>query len=908
MHIHMINKTATIFSLFLIIVFSCTSVFPQLKNDANFKGRTSYNLDQDWFFVKDSANSTRLPNKNVLWKRINLPHTWNAVDVMDDAPGYYRGVGWYKKNLVINPEWKNKQVYLLFDGANQETDVYYNGIRIGGHIGGYTSFVIPISKFLKLNGANKLLVKVNNRFNKDIAPLTADFTFFGGIYRNVRILVLDPVHFGDEKYGASGIYISAPKISKQSATINITGRLVNDGFVAKEVTLRTTVSDPTGKQVLVKDFKAARIQAGQEYLFNHLLPSISDPKLWSPNSPLLYRVTTKIIDAGTGVVLDEITRNTGLRWFRFDPVKGFFLNGQYCKLIGASRHQDYKGLGNALPADLQVKDVQLLKAMGGNYLRVAHYPQDQSILDACDELGILASVEIPIVNEITETQAFTNNAKNMQLEMIWQNYNHPSIIIWAYMNEVLLKLKFKNDKERQDIYLANVKKLAVDLDQLTRTTDSSRYTMIANHGDVKLYDRAGLTTIPMLVGWNLYQGWYGGKLSDFASALDTIHKKQPGKPFMVTEFGADVDPRIHAAKPERFDKSVEYGIKYHQAYLNAILKRPFVAGAQVWNLADFNSETREESMPHINNKGLLTGDRKPKNTYFLYQAYLLKTPFLKIGAIEKEIRLGTAEETDHYSEQPLPVYSNLTEAELFLNGKSLGVKKFIDHEAVWNVPFAGGKNVLKVVAADGEKQVTDQAEIDFHLLPCLLKSQIIPFTNLSISVGDPRSFKEENSSELWLPDQAYIKGSWGFIGGEVYRMKDNGRQSFGTDKNILGSSKDPIYQTQRIGLQEYRLDVPNGNYEIVLHFAELVGSGSAVALPYNLSSQSETEVVEQRIFSVYLNNKEIINKLDLSKTYGNARAVSKRFETAVKGEEGIRLMFKAIIGQAVLNGIQVKKI
>ncbi|MEI9956219.1 MAG: glycoside hydrolase family 2 TIM barrel-domain containing protein [Ferruginibacter sp.] len=224
------------------------------------------------------------------------------------------------------------------------------------------------------------------------------------------------------------------------------------------------------------------------------------------------------------------------------------------------------------------------------------------------------------MNEITESEAFYQNCKNMQVEMIRQNYNHPSIIIWCYMNEILLKPHFTNDKERQKIYFAAITKLAQSLDSITRKEDPYRYTMIANHADFTKYNDNKLTTIAMITGWNLYSGWYSAKQEDFPAFLDRHHEKLPNQPFMITEYGADADNRIRSVAPLRFDKSVEYTTKFHQFYITEIMKRPFVAGSVVWNLADFNSETRTETMPHINNKGLLTWDRIPKDPYYLYQA------------------------------------------------------------------------------------------------------------------------------------------------------------------------------------------------------------------------------------------------------------------------------------------------
>lgn len=866
--------------------------------------RKSINLNNDWSFQK--GNAINGVNKNPISK-VNIPHTWNAVDVMDDAPGYYRGIGWYKKKINLQPAWKNKKLFLHFEGANQETEVYLNGKKVGAHIGGYTAFTVPLSN-LKFNGTDEISVKVDNSFNESIAPLTADFTFFGGMYRSVSLLVLAPAHFDDTKYASSGVFVHGDKVSKTGAAIVVNGNLINSAADPKKLTVISVLSDAKGKKLSTV---TAAVAASSNNLVAFQLPEIKveKPNLWSPENPYLYKVTTSLKDKATGVILDEVSTNVGLRFFNFDAEKGFFLNGEPYKLIGTSRHQDFAGMGNAVPVSLQVKDVQLLKEMGGNFLRVAHYPQDQAVLDACDRLGILASVEIPVVNEITETSAFYNNCKNMQLEMINQNYNHTSIIIWAYMNEVLLKMKFNNDPERKQKYLANIAKLAQDLEDLTRAADPTRYTMMSNHGDVNGYIKAGLVKIPMLVGWNLYQGWYGGKSEDFGPGLDKIHQQMPDKPILVTEFGADVDPRIHAFSPVRFDKSLEYGMLYHQIYIKDILKRPFVVGAAVWNLADFNSETRDETMPHVNNKGLLTLDRKPKNTYYLYKAHFNKQPFLKIGDGSWNLRAGVATNNEKTVAQLLQVISNTDTVELFVNGKSQGKKNVVERLTNWEVPFKDGANTIKAVSLAKGVKIEDLTTINFKLLPTVWNSSTT-FQPINILMGSQRQFIDQQKQEIWLPSKTYSEGSWGYIGGEAFKIKNSGRQSYGSDKNIRGTFNDPIYQTQLVGIDSYQLDVPKGKYEVTLHFAELMGNGIQSVLPYNLDSliAVSKEVPEQRIFDVYLNDKLVIKSINLAATYGVANSVQKKFDCIVADDRGIKIRFKGINGKPVLNALQVKKV
>lgn len=859
-------------------------------------------LNDQWQFSKDQSGNAAVPGlTNLSWEKLSLPHTWNALDVMDDVPGYYRGAGWYKRKLKIDPALKGKDIFISFNGAYQETEVYINGKLAGSHIGGYTKFIIPVTKFLNYQD-DEIEVKVNNRFNEDIPPLTADFTFFGGIYRNVNLIVTNPVHFSKSDHGSSGVYITTPAVSKAAAAVQVKSLIENTSSATEKVQISTDLVDAEGKTV-TSQISALTIPAGSAKEIIQDFKSVKTPHLWSPEDPYLYRAITRIISSKTKTVIDEVSNPLGFRWFKFDAATGFFLNDKPLKLIGASRHQDYEGLGNAVPDALQIRDIELLKKMGGNFLRVAHYPQDPQILEACDRLGILASVEIPLVNTITESEAFTQNSKNMLVEMIRQSYNHPSVVIWAYMNEILLRTKFGNDKPRQEIYFKHIAELAQKLEDLTRKEDPSRYTMIANHGAFEAYNRIGLTKIPMIVGWNLYSGWYGGTLDDFGKFLDKHHQELSDKPMLVTEYGADADPRIRSFSPVRFDKSIEYAIKFNQVYLNEIIAKPFVSGAMVWNLADFNSETREETMPHINNKGLLTLGRQPKDTYYLYQAYLLKEPFLKIASAAWTNRTGTADSAAAISTQPLQAATNLKSAELFLNGKSLGVKDAVDHICEWQVPFVNGANKLRVISGGS----SDELDVDFQLQPFSFASATVPFRNINILAGSRRFYTDEKEHQLWIPDQAYKKGSWGYVGGESYKGTNN-RMSYGSDKNILETDNDPIYQTQLVGIEQFRFDVPDGEYELSLYFAELIGGIAKEALAYNLDNNHVKEKDETRIFNVAVNGQSFLNNFNLAADYGYAAAVKKTTRVTVQNGKGILIGFTPVQGKPVLNALQLRKI
>lgn len=870
----------------LLLIFAS---FWMINSYAQDGGRKTISLNDQWEFQKENGPI----------EKVNIPHTWNDKDVLDDVAGYYRGLGIYKRKLKLDESAKGKEIFLVFNGVAQEAEVLINGKSAGKHIGSYTHFIVPITQYLNYKD-DVVEVRANNRFNEDIPPLTADFTFFGGMYRNVTLLITNPVHFSQKENGSSGIFITTPQVSATTANVQIKSSIDNNSNVAKKVQVLTTVFDAKGIKV-ANQTVAVNLGQGNMVVVQDI-KSVQKPELWSPENPYLYRVVTKIIDVKTKATLDQVSNPLGFRWFKFDADQGFFLNGKSLKLIGASRHQDYENLGNATPDALQTRDIELLKNMGGNFLRVAHYPQDPLILEACDRLGILASVEIPVVNTITESEAFTANCLNMQTEMIKQNFNHPSIIIWAYMNEILLRPKFTNDKPRQQIYYDHIRELAQKLDDLTRKEDPSRYTLLVNHGAFDVYNRVGLTKIPMIVGWNLYSGWYSGVPADFAKFLDRHHKELADKPMLVTEYGADADPRIRSFLPVRFDKSVEYGIQFNQVYLNAMLSRPFVSGGMAWNLADFNSETREETMPHINNKGLLTIGREPKDTYFLYQAYLANKPYLKITSAQWKDRLGIADSASSTSKQPIQVATNLKSVELFLNGKSLGIKDAIDHICQWEVPFVDGKNQLRAVSGDN----SDQTDLNFQLQPYRFADQI-KFTDVNVLLGSKRFYIDEKEHQLWIPDQPYRAGSWGWISGEPFKGTNN-RITYGSDKNILGTDNDPVYQTQQVGIKQFKFDVPDGEYELSLHFAELVGGETKEALAYNLDNNHKKEVVEQRIFDVAINGAPFMGKLNIATDFGYTTAVKKKTTITVQNGKGIIIDFNAIEGKPVLNAIQLRKI
>jgi len=876
-----------------------------------------YTINDSWIFFRDAVEQP--PALNGVGSReveiVNLPHTYNAEDAIYGATGkrggFYQGPAWYIRKVTVPVHYKDKELFVYFEGANQETDVFVNGQFAGNHIGGYTRFVFPISKFIEFQKGKgsaefELAVRVDTTHNLDIPPLQADFTFYGGIYRDVSLIATEKVHFDLEDHASNGVYIRTPKVSAEQAELDVDVRVKNSGAEEKTVKLETTIYGPDQKPV-ASYASDVSIPAGAVVTTKPQIEPIQNPELWSTEMPNLYRLVCKVSDADSGRVLDEVMNTFGCRWFSFDAKKGFFLNGKHMKLIGTNRHQDYIGIGNALPDFIHREDIKRMKEMGSNFLRIAHYPQDPAILELCDRMGILTTIETPIIDTITETDAFKQNCLNIHEEMMHQNYNHPSLIIWAYMNEVLLHPKYKKEPAKQKVYFEKVYEIAAALEAMTRKEDPYRYTMIPNHANLNVYKDNGLTDLPMIVGWNIYYGWYKGTYHDVTEQMTKFHEAVPDKPMIIAEYGAGVDPRLHALEPVRFDFTVEYGTRFHEEYLNALTDMPFIAGINVWNFADFGSVGRVDTVPNINNKGLIGIDRKPKDAYLFYQAALLDKPFVGIAArswirracVEEEAGKGTCT-------MPVEIFSNQNGVELFHNGIGLGKKAVGKHnKAVFDVPFVDGDNILRAVSA-ADQTVEDIAKVKMDVLPVKLDN--FPASGLAINCGDYRFFYDDKYGQAWLPERAYAKGSWGYIGGKVYTMDRTPRQQHGTSQPIQGTHCDPVFQTQRIGIKQYRFDVPPGLYEVTLHFAELTGKKSA-ALPYELGSSDgdKPSRAKNRTFSVRVNGQTAIENLSLAAAYGSFRAVSIKTAASVEAGDALVVDFVPTKEDAILCGIELNK-
>ena len=861
--------------------------------------RIRYTLDEGWTFRRGDLRTA-----SEGWQHITVPHTWNASDCDDDAPGYWRGAGWYRRRLHVDASLSGQRIYLRFEAVNSRIDLYVNGCRAGSHTGGYTACAFDITELLRA-GDNLIEVRADNSHDPDTPPLSADFTFFGGIYRSVNLIATESVHVSPTHYASPGVYLATPSVDEHRAELSIRTMLTNASDRNCEATLVHRIFSPSG-QCVATVRKRTTLPAGAENRCVEVRTEIADPLCWDTEHPHLYRVLTSVADE-QGHITDEVENPLGIRTFAFDAEHGFQLNGRTVKLLGASRHQDYAGKGNALPRAMHLRDLELLCHMGGNFLRVAHYPQDGTLMSGCDRRGIVASVEIPIVNAITPGEAFTACCERMMTEMILQNYNHPSICIWAYMNEVLLRPPYaKEDREARRSYLQSVHELAVRCDSTARQLDPLRATMLPCHANLKLYDEAGITALPDIIGVNLYSGWYNGDFCDFERQLDEMRTAYPDKSLIVSEYGADADVRIRAAASERFDFSVDYAMRFHEHYLPQILARPFLAGAAVWNLCDFYAEPRGDALPHVNGKGLCTLDRRPKDTYYYYRAMLSRQPVVHICGGDRTFRSGV-ESAPGCAEERVRIYTNAAEVELLLNGRSLGTREADRCVATFDVPFRDGPNRLEAIVRSGEKELRDAVTTRYRLIPDRLDGDTA-FTELNVLLGTVRSFDDPESQTAWIPEKSYTPGSWGYVGGKAFRPKTTRGTQPASNLDIAGTRLDPLFQTQRRGIEAFRADVPDGVYDVELYFAELAADASAADAVYRLGNAVVGENRVRRRFDIALNGHTVTTALDVAAEAGLCRPMVRRYRVAASDRSGITVEFVPVEAETMLSAVRILKI
>jgi len=828
--------------------------------------RETQTLNAGWRYAPGPIEGAEVPSfDDSEWARVHLPHTWNVQDAFDeDDLSYRRGVGWYRRSLRVADSLDGRRLFLYFEGANQVSDVYVNGTHAGQHIGGYTAFVYEITDLVEMGSGNTIAVRVNNEHDLDIPPLDADFTFYGGIYRDVNLLATAPVHVEVTDHASPGVFIDTPTATRDSATVRVRTGLVNQSSTAADVTLVHRILNEDG--TVVDSLRTTRlVAAGETVDVEQVTPPIQDPHLWSPSDPYLYAVETVV--RMDGQVVDRVVEPLGIRWVDADG-EGFYLNGKLLALQGTNRHQDRPGLGNAIPDAAHREDLRIIDDMGFNFLRLAHYPQDPVVLEEADRRGLLIWEEIPVVNRITMSEAFGDNAEQRLTEMIRQHYNHPSVAMWGYMNEIMLA---PPDPAPEGYYDA-VFDLARRLERRAQREDATRLTATAQSFN-EIYNGKGVSDLPDVLGMNLYFGWYYEEMEGLGPFLDSLHQAHPERPLLVSEYGAGSDERVHAAEPKRFDFSTQYQQRIHETAFRQMKMRSYLAGSAVWNQFDFGSNHRQDTKPTINQKGLYFFDRTPKDVAAYYRAHLHDSTVLHISTRTWAHRAGSTSEDRR---QPITVYTSLDSVALRLNGSAMGTKAVENAHAEWTVPLRAGENTLVARAPDGS--ASDRGSVHYVERTGFFDDAEDGPATMAVNTGGHYHYTDRYGV-VWEADRS---GSdpWGHQGGESTR----------THHRIFNTEEDPLFQSAHTGETTYRFAVPPGRYAVELGFAE-----------------PTHDTVGERVFDVRLNGRCVIDDLDLAGQLGQYRATRREMKVHVASDELLSLDFIPETGQPIVNSIKITR-
>ena len=628
--------------------------------------RQIISLNTKWGFSKEAlAVPAVMPER---WYWVNLPHTWNAIDGQDGGNDLYRGTAYYAKNIEKIDLPTADRYYLEVNGANSSASVYWNGKKLATHHGGYSTWRVDVTDVLE--SSNLVVFEVDNAPNDYVYPQNADFTFYGGLYRNVNLICVSESHFDLEYHGGPGIAVT-PVIDGNNANVDIEVWVKNQ---KEGQTLRYTILEADGTVV------SEHVTTGTK-----LSAVIENVHKWHGRiDPYLYTCKVELLEDGK--VLDNVSARFGCRAYAIDPDRGFILNGEEYPLRGVSRHQDRWGIGNALLPEHHEEDIDLICEVGATTIRLAHYQHDQYFYDLCDEKGLVIWAEIPYIT--THLVKGRENTISQMKELIIQNYNHPSIVVWGLSNEIDAGTTV-HDADLVDNHRV--------LNDMVHEMDKTRLTTMAVVSPCDPHHT--YISIPDTVSYNHYFGWYGGELEDYGPWFDKFHAEHPNQPIGCSEYGCEA-LNWHNSKPEGGDYSEEYQAVYHESLIRQLFPRKYLWATHVWNMFDFGADGRNEGGENgQNHKGLVTFDRKyKKDSFYAYKAWLNPEPMVHLCGKRYVDRVEDVTKVTVYSNQP--------SVELFANGVSLGVKEAADHFFYFDVPNVG---TTHLVAKAGE--LTDESVI-----------------------------------------------------------------------------------------------------------------------------------------------------------------------------------------------------
>lgn len=680
-----------LFLFFILFPFAgCNSSGDDPYTPSGVRRTEAFN--DGWLFRKGPfAADSLLFSPGPDWERVTVPHTWNNVDMQRAKNSYYAGVSAYSKTYTPDRSLEGKRLFLRFEGVGSVADVYVNGTFAGNHLGAYSAFVVELTKLLEYGEPNRITVKVNNEPRPDVIPINNTlFGVYGGIYRPVELIVTDKVNISVTDYASPGVYISQKSVTPQSAEVEVKVKVENKNYVARDLSLVTSIYDMEDHFVVREETPVTVTPQGRHFFTQDF--TLKNPRLWQGlEDPYLYKVVARLVSDGE--VIDEVVQPLGLRRFELKAGDGMYLNGKKVPMHGVCRHQDWWGSGSALSNEQHDTDLAIIREIGATTIRFAHYQQSEYIYDKCDSIGFMIWAEIPYVNRVSTREA--NNARQQLVELIRQNYNHPSIYVWGLHNEVYAPL---------DYTVA----LTTDLHDLAKSEDPYRYTVsVSGYNQV---DRPANLNAD-IQGINHYFGWYGGEIGDIEQWVEGLERDFPGYRVIFSEYGAEANVNQQEEVVGEYGRYFSqfypetFATKFHEIQWGVIARHPYLVASYIWNTFDFATPaTTQGGVEARNMKGLVTFDRKiKKDPFYWYKANWSAEPVLYLTqrrAVERENQVT-----------PVTVYSNVGEPQLFVNGvrqHDLSKGTTDVHYIFRDVRLQEGENILEVKALRDGQEYADR--------------------------------------------------------------------------------------------------------------------------------------------------------------------------------------------------------
>ncbi len=668
-----------------ILVFACFLFGMPVLSQEFLQNKNIHTITEWKFYKGEQINAQKAYFDDSNWEIVNVPHTWNATDILTKGPGHYKGTGWYRTSYTIDKLEKGRRYFIRFNGASITASVYVNGMRIGDHKGGFSAFCYEMTQYLE-EGDNSIAVKVNNEHSNNITPSGEYlYSLYGGIYRPVNIITTGQLAISPLDHASSGIYVFQDSVSHQKADLRIITLINNGGLKIGVGLLKYKITDKNDEVVIQHQEEIEVYGKKEQQVEQHF--EISNPHLWDAmNGPYLYTLDVTLIH--NGKTADRVTQSIGLRYYHVDADSGFYLNGKRYNLHGVCRHQEWEGLGNALEEKHHIKDMEYIREMGANAIRFAHYQQADKMYSLCDKHGLVAWAEIPVTPIYqVNNPLYHKNCKQQLTELIKQNFNHPAIVCWGMYNEVPIPA---DDLEA--------------LHNLAKELDPTRLTTQADHKEVE--KRHAVTG---LVCWNRYDGWYYNEMGGTAKWAKEMHKEHPAFKLGVSEYGAGgciSQQKQNPGKPNPDGNFFpeQYQCIYHEVTWDSIKDISFIWGTYIWNMFDFAWPNVDRGdRKYVNHKGMITYDRKTKkDVFFFYKANWSDEPVLHITSKRHKTR--------HDSITEIKIYANCDQVELLLNEDSKGIKKGNEVNVFeWHAQILQqGNNEIKVVGKKEGISYTDK--------------------------------------------------------------------------------------------------------------------------------------------------------------------------------------------------------